>query len=106
MSLEEKITKGKVSYIHSFNYDGIKDQMQINLLYNPENPSFINLMLTFYNVSDLYIEQIEKEDEDYLQQIIGIDEYKEENTVKYVIQTDIKTIIFKTETEPLIKETK
>jgi hypothetical protein len=49
---------------------------------------------------------VESEDEDYLQQIIGIDEYKEENTVKYVIQTDIKTIIFKTETEPLIKETK
>ena len=72
-------------------------------MYDPNNPTIINLTATFNEISDLHIEQIEKEDHTYLQQIIGIDEYQEKDTMKYVIQTDIKTISFKTEEEPLIK---
>lgn len=103
MPLEEKITNGKVTYIHSFNYDGINDQIKFNFLYDPNNPTFINLTATFSDISDLHIERIENEDHAYLQQIIGIDEHQEKDTMKYVIQTDIKTISFKTEEEPLIK---
>lgn len=102
-SIGQLITKGIVTYIHSFSFDEFKRQFQMNLFYNPDIHTVVKLAVTFNDILDFYLNEDEVEDNCY-DQIIGIDEYPEGGFVKYVIRTDQREFIFRTETAPIIVE--
>jgi hypothetical protein len=103
MTVEQNITKGFVTYIYSFYYDKAKRQFQLNVFYDPDSPKDVKLSVTFNDSLDFYLNEDEVED-NCLDQIIGIDEYPEGRIVKYVIRTDQREFIFRTETAPIIVE--
>ncbi|MGE5409828.1 MAG: hypothetical protein ACM3MI_02630 [Clostridiales bacterium] len=100
-TIEKQITKGYVTYIHSFSYDDVKRQFQMNLFYDPDLHTVVKLAVTFNDIMDFYLNEDEVED-DCLDQIIGIDEYPEGDFVNYVIRTDQREFIFRTQTTPVI----
>lgn len=59
----------------------------------------------FSNIQD-FSDEIDKEDfdEDCLDSLIGIEEYLKETGVRYVVQTEQRTMVFFTELEPYVRE--
>ncbi len=94
MSLEEKITKGIVKYITSWNYNFVKNILEITFC-NENNGIFEPFVcIFFYKLSKIELENFIIEDDQYIEQFFGIDERVLESEIEIVITTDIREIRF------------
>ena len=105
MTLEERVTKDFIIYIHSIQYDIVDRCLVIKFLKSPEEEPSIARILTFFNIQDFSEEIDEKDfDEDCLDSLIGIQEYPQKTGVRYVVRTEQREMIFFTEVEPQVQE--
>jgi len=99
MTLEQRITRGRVSYISNIEHDMTQRRITIKFLKDP-NENHIDQILTFSGVEDFSEEEFEDEDVkvgiEVIDQLIGLAEYPEEEYVRYVVHTDLREIIFRT----------
>ncbi len=106
MNLEERITKGRVSYIGSIEYKPAERRLIIKFLKNPEQNQ-IDRILTFSGIEDFSEEEFEDEDveagNEVKDSLIGLDEYSENEMAKYVVHTELREMIFRTKENPLIE---
>lgn len=105
MNLEQRVTKGFIVYIHSIDYDVVNKHLVIKLLKNPEHQQQIVRILTFYNIQN-FSEELDKEDcdEDWLDLLIGLQQYPQKTGVQYLIRTEQRKIVFFTEVKPQVQE--
>ena len=98
MHLEDKIAESKVTFIHSMDYNWKEKRFILNLVKNSGSIDGINKRLTFNNVSNFVIDE---EMNNSVDQIMEINEYKEDDKVKYVFLTEQRTFVISTDMEPL-----
>jgi len=107
MNLEEKITRGIVSYISSIEHDPAQRRITIKFLKDPEE-NHIDRILTFSGVEDFSEEEFEDEDVEagvnVIVSLIGLDEYPEAESVQYVVHTELREMIFRTKEKPQIED--
>ncbi len=107
MNLEEKITSGWVSYISSIEYSSAERRLVIKFLKDPEGNQ-IDRILTFSGIEDFSQEEFEDEDVEagiqVIESLIGLDEYPENERVRYVVHTELREMIFRTRENPLIED--
>ncbi|HEX2866742.1 MAG TPA: hypothetical protein VHO03_06855 [Ignavibacteriales bacterium] len=99
MKLEDKIADSEVTFIHSMEYNGNKKQFDVNLVKNPRLFNGADKRLTFDNVRSF---QIDEETYNSPDQIRGISEYREGDSMKYVFMTEQRTFMLSTDKEPLL----
>lgn len=105
MTLEEQATKGRAIYIHAVGYDMHRGQLIIMLLKHPEEVVIVRTL--FFRGVRMYDDVWDDEDFDLdhdIDTIIGIDEYFEEENMKYLIRTASREISFVTSFPPEIIE--
>ena len=107
MNLEEKITRGLVSYISSIEHDLDRRRITIKFLEDPEG-NYIDRILTFSGIEDFSEEEFEDEDVEaginVIDSLIGLDEYPESESVRYVVHTELREMIFRTKEKPQIED--
>jgi hypothetical protein len=107
MSLEEMVTRGRISYISRIVHDLAQRRVTINFLKDPEENQ-INRILTFSDVEDFSEEEFEDEDVkngiEVIESLIGLDEYTENETVRNVVRTELREMIFSTREKPQIED--
>jgi hypothetical protein len=106
MTLEEQITRGRVSCISSIEHDVAQRRIIIKFLKDPEE-NHVDRILTFSGVEDFSEEVFEDEDVDaginVIDSLIGLDEYPEAECVRYVVHTELREMIFRTKEKPQIE---
>jgi hypothetical protein len=104
MNLEAKVTKGIVTLIHSVDYDIAHKSLVVNFFTDPDQV-IATKRLIFSKVQD-YSEQFhnKENEEDDIEQLIGLDEYPQEVGTKYVINTNQRELIFFTAEKPQLTE--
>ncbi|HEX8396242.1 MAG TPA: hypothetical protein VF644_02270 [Pyrinomonadaceae bacterium] len=103
-TLEEKVMQNGFFYIEDIVFYAAEKKIKIVFINNPEAQS-AKRVLYFLEVEDLseeiLSEDFEKGDIDSL---IGLDEYYENNYVKYVVHTEVRELIFRTKQNPIIED--
>ena len=107
MKLEEKITRGLVSYIRSIEHNPAQRCITVKFLRDPEENQ-IDRILTFTGVEDFSEEEFEDEDVaagiEVIDSLIGLDEYPEQESVRYVVHTELREMVFRTQEKPQIED--
>ena len=106
MRLEEKVTAGFIIYIARIAYDPGEKSLTIKLLKSPESQKIARTLI-FSNIQD-FSEQLNWEeavDENCVDSLIGLDEYPQQEKVKYVVHTQEREIIFSTDEKPQVVDT-
>ena len=103
MTLEDDITDGLISYIKCIRHDEAKATLTLEFVKDPED-QVVDRVLVFSGVCELYQEIHDgDDDEDCLESLIGLDEYKASERTRYVVATDAREVGFYTEEPPVIK---
>lgn len=106
MRLEEKVTAGFIIYIARIAYEPGEKSLTINFLKSPESQKIARTLI-FSNIQD-FSEQLNWEeavDENCVDSLIGLDEYPQQEKVKYVVHTQEREIIFSTDEKPQVVDT-
>ncbi len=107
MTLEEKVTRGFCVYISSIDYAPIEQRLTIRFLGDPESSAVVRT-LTFSGVEDFSEETFGDEDVEagihVTDSLIGLDEYPEEDSVRYVVHTEVREMIFRTKENPKVED--
>ena len=79
----------------------------IKFLKDPEE-NRVDRILTFSAIEDFSEEEFEDEDVEagvnVIDSLVGLDEYPETGSVRYVVHTDLREIIFRTKEKPKIED--
>ena len=106
MKLEERVTMGSVVYVSSINYDPIEKRLTIMLVSDPESTSVVRV-LTFFGIEDFSDEKFEDEEAEvginFIDSLIGLDEYPEKEGVCYVVHTELREMVFRTKEKPQVE---
>jgi hypothetical protein len=101
--LENKITKGRLIYIDGISFNENNQELTLHFFENPEHrtPSSV---LIFHYVTNYKETKFEDYDPKVLENLIGLDEKIENDYIQYIIETDSREIIFKSNRPPVLHE--
>lgn len=100
--LEASITEGMVALIGGVDYSPSKRRLTLTFIREEAGRIACKKTCTFLNVYDYSDEHGENRDENDTDSLIGLDEYSEKDQFKYVIRTETREIIFRTNEAPHI----
>lgn len=101
MDLYKRVTCGGCFYVDSFVYNPDNGQVIVDFLGNPDLPDIVRV-LEFTNVRDYTENRTKDWSENYIQSVIGVDEYPEATGVFYHIIMDEVIVKLTTADTPVI----
>jgi hypothetical protein len=109
MNLEKRVIDGGFYCIRSITHDSAEKSLIIEFIRPPEEPSPVKRILTFSNIEEFsdelnWDEDDEKVASEIIDSLIGLDEYPENERVRYVVQTEVREMIFYSKVSPQIKD--
>ena len=105
MTLEEKVTRGRATYISRIEYESQSQTLVVALVDDPEKSEMPNRTLTFSKVQSYSESAHEDVSEDYLESLLGLDERSiGSNLVAYLIATDAREVSFDSAEVPIIED--
>lgn len=103
--LEKKVVDGAFIYIDGVAFDAKEKCLFLKFINNPEKP-VASRVLTFSDVQDFEDEWDSEEDrieaENCLDSLIGLDEYPEAESVRYVVRLEARELRFCTSKTPML----
>src|ERR1051326_3497743 len=108
MNLEKRVTEGGFFYIRRIDHDSAGGRLIFEFIKAPEEFSPAARTLTFTGVKDFTEEvdgeEIEEAEGGMIDSLIGLDEYPEEEAVKYVVHTEVREMVFRAKEKPLMED--
>jgi len=105
MSLENEVTEGLVTYIHSIVYNSERKTVIFEFRNHPEEyPSKITKLLSFSQVEKYSESWLEEQDLNYIEQILFITETSEAVNTEYVFTLSEGEIIIRTAVKPYLRK--
>ena len=95
--------------VRCFAHDPAEKSLVIEFIQPPEEPSPIQRVLTFSNVEEFSIELNWDEDDEEVESnvidsLIGLDEYSENEKVRYVVRTGVREMVFYSKESPQLED--
>jgi len=105
MNLEDEVTEGLVTFIYSITYNSERKTASFEFRNHPEEyPLKITKRLSFTQVEEYNEFWFEEEDQNYIEQILGISEISEALKTRYIFNLTQGEIIITTAVKPQLKK--
>jgi hypothetical protein len=109
MNLEKRVIDGGFYCIRSIAHDLAEKSLIIEFIRRSEEPSPVKRLLTFSNIEEFSDELNWDDDNEVVESkvidsLIGLDEYPENEKVRYVVHTEVREMIFYSKESPQIKD--